>query len=126
MSIHPVNCRGRQMEKGCAAEAVCPAPRACGWDIAEDVMYCHGCGALSGTKIAAQNWELLSRAVRTAFFIPLPLRETAGRIKALEAPSKNIRKGFQPLILRRSGRSPAVFLAGFFLIISFERRREKL
>jgi|GEM_PF-7004462 hypothetical protein len=49
MSTLLMICRGGRRGKGCAAEAVCPALWVCGWDIAENVMYCHECGALSDT-----------------------------------------------------------------------------
>lgn len=49
MSTLLIYAGGGRRGKGCAAEAVCPAPGACGWDIAENVMYCHECGALSET-----------------------------------------------------------------------------
>ena len=48
MSTLPENAMGGRKAKGCVAEAASSAQtRGYGWDIAEYVMYCHLCGALS-------------------------------------------------------------------------------
>ena len=50
ISTLPINAVGGWKAKGCIAEAVSSARTGgAGWDIAEYVMYCHLCGALSET-----------------------------------------------------------------------------